>query len=63
MGAVHLYKVPNGTTPALPLVGDTEKVAPEQIIAVSGFSIAIGNTCTVNENEFPVQVPAVGVTR
>jgi hypothetical protein len=62
VGAVHLYNVPAGTTPSVPLVGETEKVAPEQIVAVSGFNIAIGNTCTVNVKVFPMQVPAVGVT-
>ena len=45
-----------------PLVGDTVKGAPEQIVAVLAAISGVGLTVTVRSKAVPVQVPLFGVS-
>jgi hypothetical protein len=61
-GGDQLYVVPGGTIPSVPLVGDTIKPAPLQIVAVIGEITGLGLTDTITVKSGPVQLPAAGVT-
>ena len=52
MGAVQVYKVPEGITSGAVLIGVTVKGLPVQIAAVLFAIIALGFTVTVTVNVF-----------
>jgi hypothetical protein len=55
VGASHLYKVPEGTSPSCVSFGETEKGEPEHTDVLREFIVAIGLTVTVTVNVLPVQ--------
>ena len=62
IGVVHVYVVPLGTIFPLPLVGVTEKAAPEQIAAGVTLAIAgLGFTLITTVKAVPVQLLKIGV--
>jgi len=62
VGAVQLYKVPEGINPLVPSAGVTEKVPPLQIVVLILKTAGAGFTVTITGNVAPVQDPVIGVT-
>jgi|SRR5476651_1486619 len=50
VGAVHVYKVPEGITPLITSVGVTVKVTPLHVVVLIGVTIACGLMLTVTVN-------------
>ena len=61
IGIDHVYNVPAGTIPLVPLVGVTLKATPLQLTVVIAVITAVGLIVTVNWNDAPVQLPVNGV--
>ncbi len=63
VGAVHVYKVPEGTMPLAPLTGTTLKFTPLQATAVIALMLATGLIATINVNGIALpQFIVIGVT-
>ena len=61
-GAIHVYVVPAGTTPLVPLTGVTENAAALHEDVVMFVTPGFGFTVTVTEKVDPVQLAVAGVT-
>ena len=55
VGASHLYKVPEGTSPSCISFGETENGVPEQTDVLIELIAATGCMLTVMVNVFPLQ--------
>ena len=62
VGAAQEYKVPEGTIPLIPSVGEILNEAPLQPVPVIALITATGLTVTTSVNDAPAQMPEVGVT-
>jgi hypothetical protein len=61
VGADHVYVVPAGTIPLVPLAGVTVNAVVLQVVAVIAVMFGLGLTVTVSVKLAPVQLPEVGV--
>ena len=62
VGAVHVYVVPDGTIPLVPLAGVNAKVPPLQMVALISVITADVLMVIVMVIGVPVQLPDMGVT-
>jgi hypothetical protein len=63
VGTVHVYVVPAGTIPFVPLVGLVLKAIPPQILVLIGVTLAVGLMVATNVNVVPTpQLTVFGVT-